>query len=136
LAGEFSIFIAASRTEELESSRRVYHHHIHHHVCTHLLPLVPGVRGPDLGDCPYVFKNWGEIRMGEQQLIHVIYLGNQNSYLVKRNTNGGVRFSRDPLNLTNVHSRKVCLFGLSRRRRADAEANTLQHAGFVNDKVR
>lgn len=74
--------------------------------------------------------------MGEQQLIHVIYLGNQNSYLVKRNTNGGVRFSRDPLNLTNVHSRKVCLFGLSRRRRADAEANTLQHAGFVNDKVR
>jgi hypothetical protein len=34
--------------------------------------------------------------------------GNQNSYLIKRNTNGGVRFSRDPLNLTNVHSRKVC----------------------------
>jgi large subunit ribosomal protein L28e len=33
--------------------------------------------------------------------------GNQNSYLVKRNTNGGVRFSRDPLNVTNVHSRKV-----------------------------
>lgn len=33
--------------------------------------------------------------------------GNQNSFLVKRNSNGGVRFSRDPFNLTNTHSRKV-----------------------------
>ncbi|KAN0102805.1 ribosomal protein L28e [Hyaloscypha variabilis] len=40
---------------------------------------------------------------------------NQNSYLVKRASSGGVRFSRDPLNLTNVHSRK--------------------YAGFVNDKA-
>ncbi|WEW61870.1 hypothetical protein PRK78_007367 [Emydomyces testavorans] len=31
----------------------------------------------------------------------------QNSFLVKRNSGGGARFSRDPLNLTNVHSRKV-----------------------------
>ncbi|TVY14974.1 putative 60S ribosomal protein L28e [Lachnellula arida] len=42
-------------------------------------------------------------------------IGNQNSYLVKRAQSGGVRFSRDPLNLTNVHSRK--------------------NAGFVNDKA-
>ncbi|KAH8600785.1 ribosomal L28e protein family-domain-containing protein [Bisporella sp. PMI_857] len=40
---------------------------------------------------------------------------NNNSYLVKRNTQGGLRFSRDPLNLKNIHSRK--------------------HAGFVNDKA-
>ncbi|KAI9746424.1 MAG: hypothetical protein M1818_000137 [Claussenomyces sp. TS43310] len=40
---------------------------------------------------------------------------NQNSFLVKRKTGGGVRFSRDPLNPLNVHSRK--------------------YAGFVNDKA-
>ncbi|KEZ44867.1 hypothetical protein SAPIO_CDS2997 [Scedosporium apiospermum] len=39
----------------------------------------------------------------------------QNKYLVKRKTNGSPQFSRDPLNLTNVHSRK--------------------YAGFVNDKA-
>ncbi|TPX10811.1 uncharacterized protein E0L32_008200 [Thyridium curvatum] len=39
----------------------------------------------------------------------------QNSFLVKRKGAGGVQFSRDPYNLTNVHSRK--------------------HAGFVNDKA-
>jgi hypothetical protein len=33
--------------------------------------------------------------------------GNQNSYLVKRKALGGVSFSRDPLNLTNRHTRKV-----------------------------
>ncbi|KAG0648250.1 60S ribosomal [Hyphodiscus hymeniophilus] len=40
---------------------------------------------------------------------------NQNAFLVKRNTTGGIRFSKDPLNLTNTHSRK--------------------QAGFVNDKA-
>ncbi|KAK4082480.1 60S ribosomal protein L28 [Purpureocillium lilacinum] len=40
---------------------------------------------------------------------------NNNSFLVKSNRNGGVQFSRDPLNLTNKNSRK--------------------HAGFVNDKA-
>ncbi|KAK4197455.1 putative cytosolic 60S ribosomal protein Rpl28 [Triangularia verruculosa] len=39
----------------------------------------------------------------------------QNAFLVKRKASGGVQFSRDPLNLLNVHSRK--------------------HAGFVNDKA-
>ncbi|KAK4193627.1 putative cytosolic 60S ribosomal protein Rpl28 [Podospora australis] len=39
----------------------------------------------------------------------------QNAYLVKRPSSGGVQFSRDPLNLTNLHSRK--------------------YAGFVNDKA-
>ncbi|KAI9826804.1 MAG: hypothetical protein M1832_005742 [Thelocarpon impressellum] len=38
-----------------------------------------------------------------------------NSFLVKRLTNGGAQFSRDPLNLMNKHSRK--------------------HAGFVNNKA-
>jgi large subunit ribosomal protein L28e len=36
--------------------------------------------------------------------------GNQNAYLVKRNSGGGVRFSRDPFNLTNKHSRKQAGF--------------------------
>ncbi|TAQ89815.1 malate dehydrogenase [Chlorociboria aeruginascens] len=40
---------------------------------------------------------------------------NQNAFLVKRKSGGGVQFSRDPFNLVNVHSRK--------------------HAGFVNDKA-
>ncbi|KAI9887748.1 MAG: 60S ribosomal protein L28 [Watsoniomyces obsoletus] len=31
---------------------------------------------------------------------------NNNAYLVKRRTGGGVQFSRDPLNLMNKHSRK------------------------------
>ncbi|EFX00650.1 60S ribosomal protein l28 [Grosmannia clavigera kw1407] len=39
----------------------------------------------------------------------------QNAFLVKRITGGGAHFSRDPLNLTNEHSRK--------------------YAGFVNDKA-
>ncbi|KAF4637165.1 hypothetical protein G7Y89_g925 [Cudoniella acicularis] len=39
----------------------------------------------------------------------------QNAFLVKRAQSGGVRFSRDPFNLVNIHSRK--------------------HAGFVNDKA-
>lgn len=42
-------------------------------------------------------------------------IGNNNCYLVKNKQSGGNLFSRDPLNLTNKHSRK--------------------HAGFVNDKV-
>ncbi|EPE34589.1 60S ribosomal protein L28 [Glarea lozoyensis ATCC 20868] len=41
--------------------------------------------------------------------------GNQNAFLVKRAQSGGVRFSRDPFNLVNIHSRK--------------------HAGFVNEKA-
>ncbi|CAP69105.1 uncharacterized protein PODANS_7_10630 [Podospora anserina S mat+] len=39
----------------------------------------------------------------------------QNAFLVKRKESGGIQFSRDPLNLTNVHSRK--------------------YAGYVNDKA-
>ncbi|KAH8682985.1 ribosomal protein L28e [Tricladium varicosporioides] len=39
----------------------------------------------------------------------------QNAFLVKRAQSGGVRFSRDPFNLVNIHSRK--------------------YAGFVNDKA-
>ncbi|KAK4138233.1 ribosomal protein L28e [Trichocladium antarcticum] len=39
----------------------------------------------------------------------------QNSYLVKRSTGGAPQFSRDPLNLMNINSRK--------------------YAGFVNDKA-
>jgi len=39
----------------------------------------------------------------------------QNSQLVKRKTGGGQRFSKDPLNLTNLHTRK--------------------YEGYVNDQV-
>ncbi|KAK8056588.1 hypothetical protein PG993_001815 [Apiospora rasikravindrae] len=40
---------------------------------------------------------------------------NNNAYVVTRKTGGGVRFSRDPLNLKNLHTRK--------------------YAGFVNEKA-
>ena len=40
-------------------------------------------------------------------LTSVFYSGNNNAFLVKRNSGGGVRFSRDPLNPVNKHSRKV-----------------------------
>lgn len=33
--------------------------------------------------------------------------GNNNSFSAKSKKNGGVQFSRDPLNLTNISSRKV-----------------------------
>ena len=36
--------------------------------------------------------------------------GNQNAYLVKRRSGGGVMFSRDPMNLTNKHSRTHAVF--------------------------
>lgn len=35
-------------------------------------------------------------------------IGSQNAYIVKRK---GVQFSRDPLNLVNLHSRKVSSHG-------------------------
>lgn len=47
--------------------------------------------------------------------MHIAATGKQNSYLCKRKQAGGVQFSRDPMNLTNKHSRK--------------------HAGFVNEKA-
>ncbi|EAS37227.1 large subunit ribosomal protein L28e [Coccidioides immitis RS] len=34
----------------------------------------------------------------------------QNSFLVNRKSGGGARFTRDPLNLTNVHTRKYSGF--------------------------
>ena len=34
-------------------------------------------------------------------------IGNNNSYLAKDKRNGGVQFSRDPLNLINKNGRKV-----------------------------
>ena len=59
-------------------------------------------------------------------------IGNQNAFLVKRSSHGGVRFSKDPLNLTNVHSRKVCgcPVGIG-----EEMLIIVQQAGFVNDKV-
>ncbi|CAF9922975.1 MAG: hypothetical protein GOMPHAMPRED_002701 [Gomphillus americanus] len=51
----------------------------------------------------------------QQMLMKWTIPGHQNAFLVKRRTGGGVQFSRDPLNLTNKHSRK--------------------YAGFVNDKA-
>jgi large subunit ribosomal protein L28e len=41
--------------------------------------------------------------------------GKNNAFLCKRKQAGGVQFSRDPMNLTNKHSRK--------------------NAGFLNDKA-
>lgn len=61
-----------------------------------------------------------------------LLLGSQNAYLVKRSSHGGVAFSSDPLNLTNIHSRKV------RLSHCQLEVRRLiysQQAGFVNNKV-
>jgi hypothetical protein len=43
----------------------------------------------------------------ETELELIFGIGNQNSYLVNRNSGGGFQFSRDPLNLVNKHSYKV-----------------------------
>ena len=44
--------------------------------------------------------------LSEENMLNQI-TGQNNAYLVKRKTSGGVQFSRDPYNLTNKHSRKV-----------------------------
>ncbi len=44
-----------------------------------------------------------------ESLILNFYTGDQNAFMVKRKTGGGVRFSRDPFNVMNIHSRKVML---------------------------
>ncbi|KEY67307.1 hypothetical protein S40285_00464 [Stachybotrys chlorohalonatus IBT 40285] len=49
-----------------------------------------------------------------QDLVWEIVRHN-HAFLVKSKRNGGIQFSRDPLNLTNINTRK--------------------HAGFVNDKA-
>jgi hypothetical protein len=56
------------------------------------------------------------VMFGDINVCGFLCAGSNNSFLVKNTRNGGVQMSRDPLNLTNKHSRK--------------------HAGFVNDKVR
>ncbi len=76
------------------------------------------------------------------QSLTLFRLGNNNAYLVKRKGAGGVQFSRDPMNLTNTHSRKVptafppglerCLSSYCGESPADSAG---QYAGFVNDKV-
>ena len=40
-------------------------------------------------------------------MADLVFIGSNNSYLVKRKSGGGAQFSRDPLNLINKHSRKV-----------------------------
>ncbi|KAL8923396.1 MAG: hypothetical protein Q9172_003145 [Xanthocarpia lactea] len=40
-------------------------------------------------------------------ITNTSYTGPNNAYLVKRKSGGGSQFSKDPLNLTNKHSRKV-----------------------------
>jgi large subunit ribosomal protein L28e len=46
----------------------------------------------------------------ETELELIFGIGNQNSYLVNRNSGGGFQFSRDPLNLVNKHSYKYAGF--------------------------
>ena len=53
--------------------------------------------------------------MGRDDAADCSRIGDQNAYLVKRRSGGGVMFSRDPMNLTNKHSRT--------------------HAGFINEKA-
>ncbi|EPS41221.1 hypothetical protein H072_4914 [Dactylellina haptotyla CBS 200.50] len=55
---------------------------------------------------------------------------NNTSYLVKRKTNGGVRLSRDPLNLRNVHSRKA--IGLVPSEKGGIALLTKKKTGYTN----
>lgn len=54
-------------------------------------------------------------------LTFLLQIGNQNAFLVQRHNAGGVRFSRDPLNPVNVHSRKVFFYTLENLQLEDAK---------------
>ncbi|KPM37105.1 hypothetical protein AK830_g9464 [Neonectria ditissima] len=72
-----------------------------------------------------------------QDLIWEIVRTN-NSFFAKSKKNGGVQFSRDPLNLTNKASRKVRTkdpLGINLLEAIIANAVNKQHAGFVNEKA-
>lgn len=62
------------------------------------------------------------------------HIGTQNSFIVKRKGLGkNAVFSRDPLNLKNIHSKKVCC---SRTTTTIKNiSNAKQFAGFAQDKV-
>lgn len=45
---------------------------------------------------------------GEMKPNDTLTPGSNNSYLVKRKSGGGSQFSKDPMNLMNKYSRKVC----------------------------
>lgn len=50
---------------------------------------------------------WIKLASRAPVLIHSGPTGNQNCFLVKSKKNGSPQFSRDPLNLRNLNSRKV-----------------------------
>lgn len=66
---------------------------------------------PLVAPCVGIIVNSNESR----NINDFLNIGNNNAYVVSRRTGGGVRFSRDPLNLKNMHTRK--------------------YAGFVNEKA-
>jgi hypothetical protein len=45
--------------------------------------------------------------LGGYVILTIFLSGTSNAYLVKRKAGGAPQFSRDPLNLTNLHARKV-----------------------------
>jgi large subunit ribosomal protein L28e len=53
------------------------------------------------------------------------HTGKNNSYLVKRTQAGGVQLSRDPLNLTNKHSRKQAGFANEKGIGIHPDSNTV-----------
>lgn len=66
-----------------------------------------------MGDCQYVRRT--DERIFEKETVTKSCTESNNAYLVKRKSNGGVQFSRDPFNLSNKHAKK--------------------NAGFINDKA-
>ncbi|KAK4961064.1 hypothetical protein LTR10_001554 [Elasticomyces elasticus] len=50
----------------------------------------------------------------------------RNAFLVKRNNTGGLQFSRDPLNLTNKHSRKYAGYCNPQAIGIRADGNTVE----------
>jgi large subunit ribosomal protein L28e len=57
-------------------------------------------------------KSWRNFQSEQNADNERFCAGNTNSYLVKRTHGGAPQFSRDPLNLVNLNSRKVRRFGI------------------------
>ena len=84
--------------------------------------------------CTVPSRNNEETQANTERLFDI---GNQNSFLVKRKSAGGTQLSRDPLNLQNKPSYKVCEFDHAVGFTLTTVANFdhSKYAGYANDKV-
>ncbi|KAL8632261.1 hypothetical protein Q9189_002051 [Teloschistes chrysophthalmus] len=60
-----------------------------------------------------------------------------NAYLVKRSSGGGSQFSKDPMNLTNKHSRKgIVNYTAKQNYRADLRQEAVARASAIRQAAR